>query len=87
MSGGNAITFIAYISDSVRATGGGGIQDENIQVVRVSFDKALQLVHSDKAMDTTTAFLLQYGYYEIIQKLYNDESSLGTPHTEEHKRS
>ncbi len=62
MSGGNAFTYIAYVSDSVRATKGGGIHGENIIPIRVKFDKALPLVYGGKAMDTTTAFLLMFGH-------------------------
>lgn len=68
MSGGNCITFIAYVSDSVKANQGGGIHGENIVPIRVTFDNALPLVYGGKAMDTTTAFLLQYGY-QLVKEI------------------
>ncbi|WP_294821088.1 GDP-mannose pyrophosphatase NudK [uncultured Flavobacterium sp.] len=54
--------FIAAYSDAMKTGNGGGLdnEQENIEVLEVSFDNALKMIYSGKIKDAKTIMLLQY---------------------------
>lgn len=52
--------FIAEYDDSLRATAGGGVEDEDIEVLEIPFSGALEMVASGEIRDGKTVILLQY---------------------------
>lgn len=52
--------FIAEYSDAHRANAGGGIEDEEIEVLELSFSQALEMVKTGEIRDGKTVILLQY---------------------------
>ena len=52
--------FIAEYDDSLRATAGGGVEDEDIEVLEIPFSCALEMVASGEIRDGKTVILLQY---------------------------
>jgi len=52
--------FVAEYSDAQRACKGGGIEDEEIEVLELPFSEALSMVQSGEIRDGKTVILLQY---------------------------
>lgn len=52
--------FIAEYSDAHRANAGGGIEDEEIEVLELPFIRALEMVKTGEIRDGKTVILLQY---------------------------
>ncbi|WP_333855690.1 GDP-mannose pyrophosphatase NudK [Leclercia sp.] len=52
--------FVAEYSDAQRTGKGGGIEDEEIEVLELPFSEALSMVHSGEIRDGKTVILLQY---------------------------
>jgi len=52
--------FIAEYSDAQRANNGGGVEDEDIEVLELPFEQALAMVASGEIRDGKTVILLQY---------------------------
>ncbi|HCB1498066.1 GDP-mannose pyrophosphatase NudK [Klebsiella oxytoca] len=52
--------FIAEYSDAQRATDGGGVDDEEIDVLELPFSKALEMVANGEIRDGKAVILLQY---------------------------
>lgn len=58
--------FIAEYSASERVDDGGGIDDEDIEVVEMGFDAALDAIRSGAIRDGKTIMLLQYAALQIF---------------------
>lgn len=52
--------FIAEYDDSLRATAGGGVDDEDIEVLEIPFRHALEMVKRGEIRDGKAVILLQY---------------------------
>jgi len=54
--------FIAEYSSSMKVSDGGGVEheEENIEVLEVNFQQAMDMVHSSEIKDGKTIMLLQY---------------------------
>lgn len=52
--------FIAEYDDSRRATAGGGVEDEDIEVLEIPFRQALEMVKRGDIRDGKAVILLQY---------------------------
>lgn len=52
--------FIAEYSDSQRTNAGGGVEDEDIDVLELPFEKALAMVKTGEIRDGKTVLLLNY---------------------------
>lgn len=52
--------FIARYDDSIRANNGGGVEDEDIEVLEIPFVQALAMVKSGEIRDGKAVILLQY---------------------------
>jgi GDP-mannose pyrophosphatase NudK len=52
--------FVAEYSDERKANDGGGIDEEEIEVVELDFDKAMAMIASGEIRDGKTIMLLQY---------------------------
>ncbi len=52
--------FIARYDDSIRANNGGGVEDEDIEVLEIPFAQALAMVKSGEIRDGKALILLQY---------------------------
>lgn len=52
--------FVARYDDSLRANNGGGVEDEDIDVLELPFTRALEMVKSGEIRDGKAVILLQY---------------------------
>lgn len=52
--------FIARYDDSIRANNGGGVEDEDIEVLELPFTQALEMMKSGEIRDGKAVILLQY---------------------------
>ncbi|WP_235324646.1 NUDIX hydrolase [Pedobacter lusitanus] len=54
--------FVAAYSKSMKVNEGGGLEheQENIEVMEISIDRAMQMIDSGEIMDGKTIILLQY---------------------------
>ena len=52
--------FVAEYSDTQRANNGGGVEDEDIEVLELPFEQALAMVASGEIRDGKAVILLQY---------------------------
>ncbi len=52
--------FVAEYDDSQRRNAGGGVEDEDIDVLELPFSQALAMVNSGEICDGKTVILLQY---------------------------
>ncbi|MHA0982603.1 GDP-mannose pyrophosphatase NudK [Kosakonia cowanii] len=52
--------FVAEYSDAQRANNGGGVEDEDIEVLELPFEQALAMVASGEIRDGKAVILLQY---------------------------
>lgn len=52
--------FIAQYSDSQRANAGGGVEDEDIEVLELPFTQALEMIKTGEIRDGKTVLLLNY---------------------------
>jgi hypothetical protein len=54
--------FVGAYSDAMKISNGGGLdkEQENIEVLELSFNKAIQMIDSGEIKDAKTIMLLQY---------------------------
>lgn len=52
--------FIAEYSDNQRANAGGGVEDEDIEVLELPFSRALEMIKTGEIRDGKTVLLLNY---------------------------
>lgn len=52
--------FIAEYTPDMKAGTGGGVEDEDIEVLEIPFDDAMKMIRSGKIQDGKTIMLLQY---------------------------
>lgn len=62
--------FVGEYTDDMKVSDGGGLDSEaeDIEVLEIPFDKAVDMLHNGEIVDTRTIVLLQYA---IIHKLFN----------------
>lgn len=62
--------FVGEYTDDMKVSDGGGLDSEaeDIEVLEIPFDKAVEMLHDGEIVDTRTIVLLQYA---IIHKLLN----------------
>jgi GDP-mannose pyrophosphatase NudK len=58
--------FVAEYSPELRTAGGGGVDDEDIEVIESSFDEALAQIASGAIKDGKTIMLLQYAALHLF---------------------
>ena len=58
--------FVAEYSRAQRVTQGGGVEEEDIEVLELSFDEALRRVASGEIRDAKTIMLLQYAALHLF---------------------
>jgi len=58
--------FIAEYSDAHRANAGGGVEDEEIEVLELPFSQALEMVKRGEIRDGKTVILLQYMLTSVL---------------------
>lgn len=58
--------FVAEYSPAQRVTDGGGVEEEDIEVIELSFDEALRQVARGEIMDGKTILLLQFAALHIF---------------------
>jgi nudix-type nucleoside diphosphatase (YffH/AdpP family) len=58
--------FVAEYSEAQRVNDGGGVEEEDIEVVELRFDDALEQVASGEIRDAKTIMLLQYAALRIF---------------------
>jgi nudix-type nucleoside diphosphatase (YffH/AdpP family) len=58
--------FVAEYSPAQRLAAGGGVEEESIEVIELSFDAALRQVASGEIMDGKTIMLLQFAALHIF---------------------
>ena len=56
--------FAAEYNDSTRASEGGGVDDEDIDVMEIAFPQAWSMVKDGRIKDAKTVMLLQYAFIE-----------------------
>ena len=59
--------FVAEYSPAQRTGGGGGVDDEDIEVIELPFDEALAQMASGAIKDGKTIMLLQYAALQLLQ--------------------
>ena len=59
--------FVAEYSDEHRADSGGGIEEEDIEVLELPFDSAMQKMASGEIRDAKTIMLLQYAAMNLFK--------------------
>ena len=52
--------FIAEYTDAQRANAGGGVEDEDIDVLEIPFEQALEMIKTGEIQDGKALILLQY---------------------------
>ncbi len=60
--------FIAEYSKEEKVNAGGGLEDEDIEVLELSFDKAMVMIQSGEIKDAKTIMLL---YHAHVHNLFN----------------
>lgn len=60
--------FVAEYSNAQRANSGGGVEEEDIEVMEISFDSALAKVASGEIRDGKTIMLLQYAAMHVFNQ-------------------
>ena len=58
--------FVAEYSRGQRRTDGGGVEEEDIEVMELSFDDALRGIASGEIRDGKTIMLLQYAALNLF---------------------
>ena len=60
--------FVAEYANSMKVNDGGGVdhEDENIEVLELSFDRALEMIKTGEIKDAKTIMLLQYARLQNI---------------------
>jgi GDP-mannose pyrophosphatase NudK len=58
--------FVAEYSQAQRVAAGGGVEEEDIEVIELPFDEALRQVASGAIMDGKTIMLLQFAALHIF---------------------
>ncbi len=58
--------FVADYAQGERATAGGGVDDEDIEVIEIAFDAAMRQVSAGEIQDGKTILLLQYAALHIF---------------------
>ncbi len=59
--------FVAEYSRAQRLSEGGGVEEEDIEVMELSFDDALSRIASDEIRDGKTIMLLQYAALHLFE--------------------
>jgi len=59
--------FVGEYSDARRVNQGGGVEEEDIEVLEMTFDAALKQVESGEIRDAKTIMLLQYAALHIFR--------------------
>jgi GDP-mannose pyrophosphatase NudK len=67
--------FIAHYNDTLKKSEGGGVEDEDIEVMEIPFETALKMVQSGEIADGKTIMLLQH---LLIQKLMRSSEETGS---------
>ncbi len=60
--------FVAEYSPAQRVTDGGGVEEEDIEVIELRFEEALRQVASGELMDGKTIMLLQFAALHIFNR-------------------
>jgi nudix-type nucleoside diphosphatase (YffH/AdpP family) len=60
--------YIAQYEESDRITSGGGVEDEDIEVLEIPFSEAVQMIANGEIMDGKTIILIQYLQLHAIFK-------------------
>ena len=60
--------FVADYSQSERATAGGGVEDEDIEVLEFAFDEAMRQIASGDIEDGKTILLLQFAALHLFNE-------------------
>ena len=60
--------FVAEYTHEHRENGGGGVEEEDIEVVELSFDDALTGIASGEIRDAKTIMLLQYAALHLFER-------------------
>jgi GDP-mannose pyrophosphatase NudK len=60
--------FVAEYSQAQRVADGGGVEEEDIEVIELSFEEALRQVASGEIMDGKTILLLQFAALHIFNQ-------------------
>ncbi len=60
--------FVAQYDDSLRVAGGGGVAEEgeDIEVLELSFDRAMRMIQTGEIVDGKTIMLLQYAALNLF---------------------
>jgi UDP-sugar diphosphatase len=70
ISGRNAYTFYANVTKDNKVSNGGGIETEDIEIVRIHISKIKEFMYSDKTVtDAVTLFLINF-YLDITKSDY-----------------
>jgi len=62
--------YLAEYDDSLRASAGGGIDDEDIEVLEIPFDRAMEMMKTGEIRDGKTVILLQLLAMRNIMSCY-----------------
>lgn len=60
--------FVAEYNASMKVNEGGGVEDEEIYIMEISFEEAMQMIDTGEIKDAKTIMLLQYAkIHELLQ--------------------
>jgi GDP-mannose pyrophosphatase NudK len=60
--------FVAEYDASMKVNDGGGIEDEEIEIIEISFEEAINMIDNGEIKDAKTIMLLQYAkVHELLQ--------------------
>ena len=63
--------YVAPYSPAYRVDTGGGIDEEDIEVLELPFDRALEMVGTGEIKDAKTIMLLQYAALNLFSEARN----------------
>ena len=63
-SGMTGTLYYAEVIEDMKVSEGGGLEEEDIEVVRIPYSEVQNFIYSDNFTDTTTLFLLMHFMYE-----------------------
>ena len=63
-SGMTGTLYYAEVTEDMKVSEGGGLEDEDIEVVRIPYSEISEFIYSDNFTDTTTLFMLMNFMYE-----------------------
>ena len=63
--------FVAEYSDAMQVNDGGGLESENeeIEVLELTFSKAIEMIKTEEIIDAKTIMLLQYAQINNLIEL------------------